>query len=150
MFMLYYNHHKEKSEIPDLTDAEISFNETDTEFLRRISDVYKLHVLSIDSQVQGDLIEAENYINESFASIQSLMDDYPEIQNNRRFSELYRSVMAEHSEFYGIAEVQRETEGDIFEIREELFSEQGDWISDGYSLPENITFNVTAVPLITK
>src|SRR5690625_6489659 len=76
------------------------------------------------------------------------MDDYPEIQNNRRFSELYRSVMAEHSEFYGIAEVQRETEGDIFEIREELFSEQGDWISDGYSLPENLTFNRTDVPLI--
>src|SRR5690625_6940372 len=56
--------------------------------------------------------------------------------------------MAEHSEFYGIAEVQRETEGDIFEIREELFSEQDDWISDGYSLPENLTFNRTDVPLI--
>src|SRR5690625_247684 len=144
----YSNPLIEKREIPDLTDAEISFNETDTEFLRRISDVYKLHVLSIDAQVQGDLIEAENYINESFAAIQSLMDDYPEIQNNRRFSELYRSVMAEHSEFYGIAEVQRETEGDIFEIREELFSEQDDWISDGYSLPENLTFNRTDVPLI--
>src|SRR5690625_1952338 len=77
--LTYSNPPREKREIPDLTDAEISFNETDTEFLRRISDVYKLHVLSIDAQVQGDLIEAENYINESFAAIQSLMDDYPEI-----------------------------------------------------------------------
>lgn len=144
----YSNPLIEKREMPDLTAAEISFNESDTEFLRRISDVYKLHVLSIDAQVLGDLIEAENYINEAFASIQSLMDDYPEIQSNRRFSELYRSVMAEHSEFYGVAEFQSETEGDIFEIREELFSEQDDWIAEGYSLPENLTFNQTDVPLI--
>lgn len=144
----YSNPLIEKREMPDLTDAQISFNETDTDLLRRISDVYKLHVLSIDAQVLGDLIEAENYINESFAAIQSLMDDYPEIQTNRRFSELYRSVMAEHSEFYGIAEFQGEIEGDIFEIREELFAEQDDWIPEGYSLPDNLTFNQTDVPLI--
>src|SRR5690625_5978422 len=51
-------------------------------------------------------------------------------------------------DFSGLLKVQRETEGDIFEIREELFSEQGDWISDGYSLPENLTFNRTDVPSI--
>lgn len=122
--------------------------EIDDEFLRRISNVYKLHVLSIDAQVQGDLVEAENYINESFAAIQALLDDYPEIQTNRRFSELYRTVMAGHSEFYGITEVQNQVEGEIFEIREELFSEEDDWIVEGFSLPENLTFNKMEVPLI--
>jgi membrane-bound lytic murein transglycosylase D len=56
--------------------------------------------------------------------------------------------MAEHSEFYGIAETRSETEGDIFEIQKELFSEEDDWIAEGYTLPDNLTINQTQVPLI--
>lgn len=118
------------------------------ETLRRISNAYRLHVLAIDAQVQGDLVQAEHYINEAFGAIQSLMDDFPEVQNNRRFAELYRSVMAEHSEFYGITEARPETEGDIFAIQEELFSEQDDWLVEGFTLPDNLTINQTEVPLI--
>ncbi|MDZ7756668.1 LysM peptidoglycan-binding domain-containing protein [Rhodohalobacter sp.] len=123
-------------------------SELDKEILRRISDVYRIQVLAIDAQIQGDLVQAETYINQAFGSIQSLMDDYPEVQNNRRFAELYRTVMAEHSEFYGITEARREVEGDVFEIQEELFSEQDDWIAEGYALPDNLTINKTEVPLI--
>lgn len=123
-------------------------SELDKEVLRRISDVYRIQVLAIDAQLQGDLVQAESYINQAFASIQSLMDDFPEVQNNRRFAELYRTVMAEHSEFYGITEARRETEGDIFEVQEELFSEQDDWIAEGYALPDNLTINKTQVPLV--
>lgn len=122
--------------------------EIDKEILRRISNAYKMHVLAIDAQVQGDLVQAEDYINEAFASIQSMMDDFPEVQNNRRFTELYRSVMAEHSEFYGIEEVKNGAEGEIFEIREELFSEEDDWIAEGYTLPDNLIINKTEVPLV--
>ncbi|TVQ65602.1 MAG: LysM peptidoglycan-binding domain-containing protein [Balneolaceae bacterium] len=128
--------------------SALAVSETDKEMLRRIANVYRRHVLAIDAQVQGDLVQAENYINESFAAIQSLMDDFPEIQSNRRFTELYRSVMAEHSEFYGITEMRSETEGDIFAIRDELFSEADDWIAEGYRLPENLMINQTQVPLI--
>ena len=120
----------------------------DKEVLRRISNAYKLHVLAIDAQVQGDLVQAEEYINKAFAAIQSMMDDFPEVQNNRRFAELYRSVMTEHSEFYGITEVKKGAEGEIFEIREELFSEDNDWIAEGYALPDNLTINKTDVPLV--
>src|SRR6056297_2086244 len=123
-------------------------SELDKEILRRISDVYRIQVLAIDAQIQGDLVQAETYINQAFGSIQSLMDDYPEVQNNRRFAELYRTVMAEHSEFYGITEARSEVEGDVFEIQEELFSEQDDWIAEGYALPDNLTINQTQVPLI--
>lgn len=123
-------------------------SELDKEILRRISDVYRIQVLAIDAQIQGDLVQAETYINQAFGSIQSLMDDYPEIQNNRRFAELYRTVMAEHSEFYGITEARREVEGDVFEIQQELISEQDDWIAEGYALPDNLTINKTEVSLI--
>lgn len=116
--------------------------------LTRISDVYRMHVLAIDAQVQGNLVQAENYINDAFAAIQSLMDDYPEIQNNRRFAALYRSVMAEYREFYAISEPMNEVEGDIFAIQNELFAEDDDWIAEGYNLPDNLTFNRTQVPLV--
>lgn len=118
------------------------------EVLTRISDVYRMHVLAIDAQVQGNLVQAENYINDAFAAIQALMDDYPEIQNNRRFAALYRSVMAEYREFYAISEPMNEVEGDIFAIQNELFAEDDDWIAEGYILPDNLTFNRTQVPLV--
>jgi membrane-bound lytic murein transglycosylase D len=56
--------------------------------------------------------------------------------------------MAEHSEFYGIEEVKNGAKGEIFAIREELFSEENDWIAEGYTLPDNLTFNKTEVPLV--
>ncbi|MEX2463108.1 MAG: LysM peptidoglycan-binding domain-containing protein, partial [Balneolaceae bacterium] len=144
----YSNPLTETMDVSTNENSIASHTEMDIEVLRRISNVYKRHVLAIDAQIQGDLVQAESYINESFAAIQSLMDDYPEIQNDRRFAELYRSVIAEHSEFYGITETRSETEGDIFEIRSELFSENDDWIAEGYAMPENLTINQTQVPLI--
>ena len=136
-----------RDEVEVQTDTQ-EVTEVDKEILRRISNAYKMHVLAIDAQVQGDLVQAEDYINKAFASIQSMMDDFPEVQNNRRFTELYRSVMAEHSEFYGIENVKNGTEGEIFEIREELFSEDDDWIAEGYVLPDNLIINKTEVPLV--
>lgn len=118
------------------------------ETMSRISDVYRIHVLAIDAQIQDDLVQAEVHINDAFAAIQALMDDYPEIQNDQRFSALYRSVMAEYREFYAISEPINDVEGDIFEIRDELFAEKDDWIAEGFNVPENLTFNRTDVPLV--
>jgi membrane-bound lytic murein transglycosylase D len=118
------------------------------ETMTRISDVYRIHVLAIDAQIQDDLVQAEVHINDAFAAIQALMDDYPEIRNNQRFAALYRSVMAEYREFYAITEPINDVEGDIFEIQDELFSENDEWIAEGYNLPDNLTFNKTDVPLV--
>ncbi|CAN5353414.1 LysM peptidoglycan-binding domain-containing protein [soil metagenome] len=122
--------------------------EIEKETMARISDVYRIHVLAIDAQIQNDLVQAEIHINDAFASIQALMDDFPEIQNNQRFVALYRSVMAEYREFYAITEPMNEVEGDIFAIQEELFAEKDDWIAEGYNLPDNLSFNRTDVPLV--
>jgi len=116
--------------------------------MARISDVYRIHVMAIEAQIQNDLVQAEVHINDAFASIQELMDDFPEIQNNQRFVALYRSVMAEYREFYAISEPMNEVEGDIFAIQEELFSEKDEWIAEGYNLPDNLSFNRTSVPLV--
>ena len=144
----YTNPLTESRDEAELREEQQQPVQVDKEILRRISSAYKMHVLAIDAQVQGDLVQAEEYINKSFEAIQSMMDDYPEIQSSKRFAELYRSVMAEHSEFYGITEVRNDVEGEIFEIREELFSSDDDWLAEGYTLPENLTFNKTEVPLV--
>lgn len=123
-------------------------SEMDKEVMSRISDVYRIHVLAIDAQVQDDLVQAEVHINDAFGAIQALLDDYPEVQNNQRFAALYRSVMAEYREFYAISEPMNDVEGDIFAIQDELFAEKDDWIAEGFNLPENLTFNRTDVPLI--
>ena len=78
------------SRVTEETTRELGDLEKET--LRRISDVYRIHVLAIDAQIQDDLVQAEVHINDAFAAIQALMDDYPEIQNNQRFAALYRSV----------------------------------------------------------
>lgn len=133
---------------PEVATTRKPLDDLQKEQLSRISDVYRMHVLSIESQLKDDLVQAESYINDALASIQALMDDYPEVQNERRFAELYRTVMAEYREFYGISETGNEVEGEIFAIQKELFSDSDNWIAEGYSLPDNITLKKTQVPLV--
>jgi membrane-bound lytic murein transglycosylase D len=137
----------EESEEADIQQIQ-SHELNDREILERITNIYRIHLSSIEAQAQDDPATAENYINDAIASLQSLMDDYPEIQSNSRFRELYRSVMSEYREFYAITGPLNEVEGEIFAIQEELFSEMDDWMSEGYNIPENVSFDDTNVPLV--
>ena len=119
------------------------------EIIQRIADIYRIHVLSLQSEVSDDALNAEKYINEALSSIQKLLDDYPEIQSNRRFTELYRTVMTEYQEFYGVKQPPSDQQGDIFAIRDEMFSEDNDWFDDNYFvLPDNLSKTKSVVPLV--
>jgi membrane-bound lytic murein transglycosylase D len=110
------------------------------EIIQRIADIYRIHVLALQSEVSDDALNAEKYIHESLSDIQKLLNDYPEIQSNRRFTELYRTVMTEYQEFYGVKQPPTDQEGDIFAIRDEMFSENNNWFDDNYFvLPDNLT-----------
>ncbi|MFH5830886.1 LysM peptidoglycan-binding domain-containing protein [Halalkalibaculum sp. DA3122] len=123
-------------------------DEFQKEIMNRIAGIYRLHVNAIEAQINNDPVNTEKNINNALSSIQSLLDEFPEVQSDKRFNELYRSVMTEYREFYGIEDSSREVEGEIFEIQEELFAENNDWMKEGYVLPENITVNETDVPLV--
>ncbi|MEX1010773.1 MAG: LysM peptidoglycan-binding domain-containing protein [Balneolaceae bacterium] len=125
-------------EAPDFHEKEI---------LRRITDIYRMHIRSVEYLMEEDLVQAEGQLREGLAAIQSLMDDYPEVQNQRRFTELYRSVMTEYKEFYGISEPFSQVEGEIFAIQEELFNGTDDWMVEGYEMPDNLSLSTTSVPL---
>lgn len=116
--------------------------------IQNIANIYKIHVLALESQVSNDPLSAEKYINQSLSSIQKMLDDYPGIQSNRRFAELYRTVMTEYQEFYGISQPVNEEKGDIFAIRDQMFSEDNNWFNDDYFvLPDHIKESKSAVPL---
>ena len=119
-----------------------------TDLMTRISCVYKQHVLAVDAQIQGRLVEAENHIIESFNDIQEMLDDYPEVRNEERFVALYRVVMAEYRAFYAIREPVEETEGEVFAIIDELAVESDEWMVEGFSLPDGLSFARTEVPLV--
>lgn len=128
--------------------AEQKLDNFQKDVMRRIADIYRTHVNAIEAQVQDDPLSAEEHITDALNSLQALLDTYPEVQSNPRFSELYRSVMTEYREFYGVTDSSKEVEGEIFAIQKELYSGEDDWMKDEYVLPENITTPKTEVPLV--
>lgn len=118
------------------------------ELLQKVSDIYRMHLMALDAQLSNDLPEAEGYINESLAAMQTLMDDQPEAMGTRLFTEMYRSVMLAYQQFYGMNEPLVDVYGDVFAIQQEMFMND-DWFDDEYFvLPDNLTIKQTDVPLI--
>ncbi len=116
--------------------------------MSRIADIYRIHVNAIEAQIQDDPLSAEQHITDALNELQNLLDTYPEVQSNPRFSEVYRSVMTEYREFYGVKDSVKQVEGEIFAIQKELYSEEDDWVKEEYTLPDNITTPKTEVPLV--
>ncbi len=125
-----------------------NLDEFQKELMSRIANIYRTHVNAIEARVQNDPLSAEKYINTALTSMQSLLDDYPEVQSDRRFTELYRSVMSEYRDFYGIKDPGEEVEGEIFAIQKELYSSDDEWMDEGYVIPKDITTQKTEVPLV--
>jgi len=114
-------------------------SDDDKTVLTRIADIYRLHVLSLESQINNDALSTERYITNSINELQQLLVDYPDIQQHRRFTGLYRTVMTEYRGFYGDTETGFEEEGEIFAIQKDLFSEdQLDLDADNFSIPNSL------------
>lgn len=147
----YTNPLSQIEEAPAIEEEEVRFQPVDLddrEALERISAVYRTYLNAIESQVEGDPVETERHINDAVTSLHTLMEYYPEIQESRRFVELYRSVIIEYREFYNIEGPLNPVEGDIFEVREELFAELEEWEHGRFDMPENVNFDNTDVPLV--
>lgn len=139
---------KEQEILSDHEPAKQKLDGFQKDIMSRIADIYRTHVNAIEAQVQDDPLSAETYITDALTSIQNLLDTYPEIQSDRRFNELYRSVMHEYREFYGIKDSVKEVEGEVFAVQKELYSEDEQWMEEGYVIPDNISTPKTEVPLL--
>ena len=96
--------HKLLESEQDQVPVTIEMDSFQKDILRRITDIYQLHVLSLESQLEDNPLEAETHINDAVNVSQALLDDYPEIRSDRRFVELSRAVVSEYRQFYGISE----------------------------------------------
>src|SRR5690554_4525989 len=128
--------------------ANIELDSFQKDVLRRISDIYQIHIASLEAQIDDNLIEAEININDAVNASQALLDDYPEIRADRRFAEVSRTTVAEYRNFYGITESALEPQGEIFAIHEELFSEENFALTENFRFPKDVVLNKTEVPLI--
>jgi membrane-bound lytic murein transglycosylase D len=133
----------------DTADLEIASEPVDRQFVNRVLDVYKIGIAAMEAQVSDDPVHAEERINEAISALQQIMDDYPESLTNRRFNEVYRTIMAEYQEFYGISGPLIESEGEIFAIQKEMFTMEDEWFDGShFVLPKDITVKSTEVSLI--
>ena len=137
----YEDSMKEAPQVKKLDDFQ-------KDVMGRISRIYKTHTNAIDAQISNNPLEAEQHITDALNSIQALLEEYPEIQSDRRFAELYRTVLTEYREFYGIKNPAEEVEGEVFAIQKELYNSDENLLEEGYVLPENITTPKTEVPLV--
>ncbi len=117
------------------------------DIITRISDVYRMYIMALDAQVAQDAILTETYINDAVEASQELLDDYPEIRADRRFTELSRVVVGEYRNFYGITDSENEPQGEIFAIQED-FLEDETQLSENFVFPKDADILKTDVPLI--
>jgi membrane-bound lytic murein transglycosylase D len=136
----------EKEQTKDPVVLELDSFQKD--IIRRIADIYQLHVLSLESQLDEKPLEAETHINDAVNASQTLLDDYPELRSDRRFIELSRAVIAEYRQFYGISESANEAQGEIFAIQEELFADDDAYLNEDFDFPKDVMLTKTDVPLI--
>ena len=134
--------------LPDMTDQYT--RKLGKDELQRLAYIYRMHLLALEAQISDDLITAEEHLSNALIALQNLMDDHPEMQTTRQFAELYRTVMTEYREFYGITEPVVDVHGEIFRVHQELMmAEEDDWFSDhAFVFPEDLEIEKTQVPLI--
>lgn len=139
---------EENEAIEEKSAPRKSLNTIDRSVMRRISDIYEIHVQSIRAQVNNDPLSAEEHLTSALEGIQELLEDYPDLPGNKRFNELYRTVYTEYKEFYGIEKAENQVNGEVFAVQREIYESEDEWLSDRYVLPENITKPKTEVPLV--
>ena len=139
------------SEKQERSGADINRRNLDNfqkEIMARVADIYQANAGAIQAQINNNPLEAERHINQALTDLQSLLDDYPEIQSDRRFTEVYRSVMAEYREFYGIQNPAQEAVGEVFAIQKEIMNADDDISVENYAIPENVSTPKMEVPLV--
>lgn len=147
--LLPYNNPMEKNsglEESPLQPALIQLDSFQKDVMSRVSDIYRIHILSLEAQVNDNPIMAEEHINDAIQASQQLLDDYPEIRNDRRFAELSRIVVSEYRSFYGITENENEPQGEIFTIQQDFLDDEMT-ITENFEFPVEATIPKTQVPL---
>lgn len=121
----------------------------DNNYLIQIKDAYAYLTDALEAEIKNDALLTERFLLSSISIMERIIENDPDVTTDRRFTELYRSVMTEHRLFYGIPDSVNAEQGEIFTILEELFeSDEEIPGSLALELPEATKLNKTTVPIL--
>ena len=121
---------------------------TEDQILRRMGLIYEYQSNFLLAQARGDAPAMEDMLDISMSALSVLLKQ-SDILENEQFQDLYRSVVMQHDRYYGFSDSLTIQRGDIFDIRDHMFSllnaDQGAPL-ESVELPE-ITFSETEIPM---
>lgn len=124
-----------------------SSDSPEKEHMLGMKDAYAYLSDALEAQVKNDALLAERFILEGISIMEGMIERDPDLITNKRFTELYRSVMTEHRLFYGIPDSVNAEQGEIFAILEDVFEEEEVPGMYDYKLPEQVSTQKYSVPL---
>ena len=132
---------------PQLQPNLVELDAFQKDVMSRIADIYQLHVLGLEAQVEDNPVQAETHINDAVNASQQLLDDYPELRADRRFAELSRIIIGEYRNFYGITDDENQPTGEVFTIQQDFLDDEELIVSD-FDFPDDYVLKKTTVPLV--
>lgn len=137
---------------PDDGNAPRSDSLSQKEVLRRISRIYQYQSDALAAAAAGRQEAMEPLLLQSFADLQDLSRQ-PGILEDRRFRELFRTVVTEYEKYFGLpADTLAVERGDVFELRDTVFAalnELRDPLLEDINLPSLRPVGTT-IPMTTN
>jgi len=93
------------------------------QIMNRMSRAYLLQSRIIKARTNGDWPTVEYSLDEAMSEMRVLSKQSSMI-NDARFQELYRTIVTEHEDYYGIDPDERQEYGDVFALRNNMFDAQ--------------------------
>lgn len=94
---------------------------SDAELARRIARLYARHAEILHAEAEGDNETAQQMLDGAIRDLRQLAMR-PGVAEHPRYRELYRSLLSEHERIYGPVHELTLDQGDIFELRYEMFA----------------------------
>lgn len=94
---------------------------SESEALRRLGHLFRLHSDFLEAQSQGDPARANHLLDKALDELGTLAR-HPGMADQPRFRTLYRSLTAEYEATYGVPDTLDLPRGEIYDVRRELFA----------------------------
>jgi len=122
---------------------------TEKEIQLRLAHLHRLYANVLTYRAAGNTEQVELFLEQAMEALRDLARA-PGIENDRRFGEVYRAIMAEYEDYYGPDSL-AEQQGDIYALRDALFEAveenlPADWV-EALQLPEQAIWQHARVPI---
>ena len=136
---LHQSHHPSPADAPDASwnwsgDADVLYANhpvdradsiSEAEALRAIERLYRLQAHYVSAQSRGRDRRAQSYLDDAMRRLHTLVQQ-PGLPQRPRFQRIYHTLTSEYRERYGVPDTLNLPQGDIYDVRQGLFSKLND------------------------